>query len=45
MTEIELPAWASKKENYAPDSDRDFFLSADEAKDYGIVDQVMPSRR
>ena len=27
MTEIELPAWASKKENYAPDSDRDFFLS------------------
>lgn len=32
-------------EQLRKDSDRDFFLSANEAKDYGIVDQVMPSRR
>jgi ATP-dependent Clp protease protease subunit len=27
------------------DSERDFFLSANEAKDYGLIDQVMPARR
>lgn len=32
-------------EQLRKDSDRDFFLSANEAKDYGIVDQVMPSHR
>ena len=32
-------------EQLSKDSERDFFLSANEAKDYGIVDQVMPSRR
>lgn len=32
-------------EQLRKDSERDFFLSANEAKDYGIVDQVMPSRR
>ncbi len=28
----------------ATDSDRDFFMSADEAKDYGLVDKVIESR-
>ena len=28
----------------AKDSDRDFFMSADEAKDYGLVDKVIESR-
>ena len=32
-------------EQLRKDSERDFFLSANEAKDYGLVDQVMPSRR
>ena len=32
-------------EQLSKDSERDFFLSANEAKDYGLVDQVMPSRR
>jgi ATP-dependent Clp protease, protease subunit len=27
------------------DSDRDFFMSADEAKEYGLVDEVVKSRR
>ncbi len=27
------------------DSDRDFFMSADEARDYGLVDTVLPSRK
>lgn len=27
------------------DTDRDFFMSADEAKDYGLVDSVVTSRR
>ncbi|MFO7652244.1 MAG: ATP-dependent Clp endopeptidase proteolytic subunit ClpP [Candidatus Krumholzibacteriia bacterium] len=29
----------------ARDSDRDFFMSAEEAKDYGLVDKVIRSRR
>ncbi len=29
----------------AKDSDRDFFMSADEAKDYGLVDAVLTSRK
>ena len=28
-------------EQLRKDSERDFFLSADEAKDYGLIDQVM----
>lgn len=32
-------------EQLRKDSERDFFLSADEAKDYGLIDQVMTPRR
>ena len=32
-------------EDIAKDTDRDRFLSADEAKDYGLVDQVVVSRK
>ncbi len=31
-------------EKIAEDSDRDFFMSADEAKEYGLVDKVIKSR-
>jgi len=31
-------------EKIAKDSDRDFFMSADEAKEYGLVDKVIESR-
>jgi ATP-dependent Clp protease protease subunit len=31
-------------EKVVHDTDRDFFMTAEEAKDYGIVDQVMASR-
>jgi ATP-dependent Clp protease protease subunit len=27
------------------DTDRDFFMRADEAKEYGIIDEVMSSRQ
>lgn len=32
-------------EKIAEDIERDFFMSAQEGKDYGIVDHVMPSRK
>jgi len=31
-------------EKIAADSDRDFFMSADEAREYGLVDKVIESR-
>ena len=31
-------------EKVANDTDRDFIMSADEAKDYGIVDEVISNR-
>ncbi len=34
-----------KEEDVAKDMERDFFMSADEAKNYGIVDQIMTSNR
>ncbi len=34
-----------KEEEVAKDMERDFFMSADEAKNYGIVDQIMHSNR
>jgi len=33
------------KEQVAIDMERDFFMSADEARDYGVVDQVMARRK
>jgi len=32
-------------ESIAKDTDRDFFMSAAEARDYGLVDEVVKSRR
>ena len=32
-------------EKIAEDIERDFFMSAQEAADYGVIDQVMPSRK
>ncbi len=34
-----------KQEKVAEDIERDFFMSAQEAMDYGIVDHVMPNRK
>lgn len=33
-----------KLEKIAADTDRDFFMSADQAKDYGLIDQVISRR-
>ena len=32
-------------EKIAQDMERDFFMSAEEAKEYGIIDQIMPRRK
>ena len=32
-------------EHLAEDIERDFFMSAQEGKEYGIVDHVMPNRK
>ena len=31
-------------EKVAKDTDRDFILTADEAKDYGVIDEIITSR-
>ena len=31
-------------EKVVHDTDRDFFMTAEEAKDYGLIDQVLTSR-
>jgi ATP-dependent Clp protease protease subunit len=44
---IEYLAEKTKKsvEQVSKDIERDFFMSSEEAKEYGIVDHVMPSRK
>lgn len=37
-------ACGKPEEKIASDMERDFFMSADEAKEYGIIDKVMPHR-
>ena len=32
-------------EKVKQDTDRDFYMSAEEAKEYGIIDQIIPARR
>ena len=41
LNEILAKATGQSIEKIAKDTDRDFFLSAEEAKNYGIVDQVL----
>ena len=36
---------AKTKDKIAEDIERDFFMSAQEAADYGVIDHVMPSRK
>jgi len=35
-----LPPWTKVEK----DTDRDFYLSAEEAKDYGIIDEVIKTK-
>ena len=32
-------------EKVKQDTERDFYMSAEEAKEYGIIDQIIPARR
>ena len=45
LNEILAHHTGKSAEDIAKDTDRDRFLSADEAKDYGLVDQVVVSRK
>ncbi len=44
MNELMAKHSGQSVEKVSKDTDRDHFLSAEEAKDYGIVDQVIESR-
>ena len=44
LYEILAAHTGQKKEKIAADSDRDFFMSAEEAREYGLVDKVIESR-
>jgi len=44
MNELMAKHSGQTVEKVSKDTDRDHFLSADEAKDYGIIDQVIESR-
>jgi ATP-dependent Clp protease protease subunit len=45
LNEILASHTGKTAEQIAKDSERDFFMSADEAKAYGLVDEVVKSRR
>ena len=44
MNELMAKHSGQPVEKVSKDTDRDHFLSAEEAKDYGIIDQVIESR-
>ena len=45
IQEILAKHTGQKVESIARDTDRDFFMSADEAKNYGLIDEVLASRK
>jgi len=44
IVEILVDATGKSAEQIAKDIDRDFYLQADEAKEYGLIDEVIPRR-
>jgi ATP-dependent Clp protease protease subunit len=45
MTELLSEKTGQSFEKIAEDIDRDFFLTAEEALEYGIVDQIVPAAK
>ena len=45
VNEILAKHTGQPKEKIEKDTDRDFWMSAEEAKAYGIVDEIIPPRR
>jgi ATP-dependent Clp protease, protease subunit len=45
ITEILATATGKSKDLIHKDIDRDFYLSAAQAKDYGLIDEVLPARK
>ena len=44
IEQIFVDATGQPKERIHADSDRDFYLTAEEAKDYGLIDQIVTPR-
>jgi ATP-dependent Clp protease, protease subunit len=44
LTDMLVEATGQPRDKLATDIERDFFLSAKEAKDYGLIDEVIPRR-
>ncbi len=44
LNKILMKHTGKKKEDIERDTDRDFYLSADQAKEYGIVDEIIASK-
>jgi ATP-dependent Clp protease protease subunit len=45
ITDILATATGKSKELIAKDIDRDFYLGAAQAKEYGLIDEVLPPRK
>jgi ATP-dependent Clp protease protease subunit len=44
LTDILVEATGKNRDDLARDIERDFYLSASEAKEYGLIDEVLPKR-
>ena len=44
LTDILVDATGKNREELARDIERDFYLSANQAKEYGLIDEVLPKR-
>jgi ATP-dependent Clp protease protease subunit len=44
LTDILVDATGKNREELAKDIERDFYLSANQAKEYGLIDEVLPKR-
>ena len=44
LTDILVDATGKNRDELARDIERDFYLSAPEAKEYGLIDEVLPKR-
>jgi ATP-dependent Clp protease protease subunit len=44
LTDILVEATGKNRDDLAKDIERDFYLSAGQAKEYGLIDEVLPKR-
>jgi len=44
LIDILVDATGKQRDELAKDIERDFYLSASQAKEYGLIDEVLPKR-